>query len=205
MQPYLYASLLFLSSLTSAIAIRLALRHHRTPGATALIAMLASLFVWSGCYAVHWLVREPIWKYFWLNMTYFGLAAAPLSFFIFAFRYTQHDEWLTASRIALLVVEPIVILVLMWTDPWHGLYFAGKRALTDSILIKGSPLLWSDRHSHQEGVSFARFLSLAIGAVRQQPVASLVGQWPDAGQMDALARFGCYAHFFYVYCAGHLV
>ncbi len=142
MQPYVYAFLLLLASICSAIAIQAALRRSRAPGATALIAMLGALFVWSSSYAIHWLASDPLWKYFWLNMTYFGLAAAPISFFVFAFRYTQHDGWLTPSVIAFLSVEPILILILLWTDPWHGWYFAGKRALTDSILLKGSPLLW---------------------------------------------------------------
>lgn len=142
MQPYVYAFLLILASLCSAIAIQAALRVSRAPGANALIAMLGALFIWSSSYAIHWLVSEPIWKYFWLNMTYFGLAAAPISFFIFAFRYTHHDDWLTPSAIAFLSVEPILILIMLWTDPWHGLFFAGKRALTDSILLKGSLLLW---------------------------------------------------------------
>ncbi|MFZ5911631.1 MAG: diguanylate cyclase [Chloroflexota bacterium] len=142
MQRYVYASLLFLASICSAIAIKVALRRSRALGATALIALLGALFVWSSSYAIHWLVSEPIWKYFWLNMTYFGLAAAPMSFFVFAFRYTHHDDWLTPFVIVLLSVEPVVILIMLWTDPWHGLYFAGKRALTDSILLKGSPLLW---------------------------------------------------------------
>ncbi|MFZ5821681.1 MAG: diguanylate cyclase [Chloroflexota bacterium] len=142
MQPYVYAFLLLLASICSAIAIQAALRVSRAPGATALIAMLGALFIWSSSYAIHWLVSDPLWKYFWLNMTYFGLAAAPISFFIFAFRYTHHDDWLRPSVIAFLSIEPIFILILLWTDPWHGLFFAGKRALADSILLKGSPLLW---------------------------------------------------------------
>jgi diguanylate cyclase (GGDEF)-like protein len=142
MQPYVYAFLLLLASICSAIAIKVALRRSRALGATALIALLGALFVWSSSYAIHWLVSEPIWKYFWLNMTYFGLAATPISFFVFSFRYTHHDGWLTPFMVALLSVEPVFILIMLWTDPWHGLYFAGKRSLTDSILLKGSPLLW---------------------------------------------------------------
>ncbi|GAB4503839.1 MAG: hypothetical protein Fur0043_08320 [Anaerolineales bacterium] len=142
MQAYLYASLLFFSSISSIIAIRLALPHRRAPGAPALMTMLGALFAWSFTYGIYWLVREPIWKYFWLNMTYLGVTVAPVSFFVFAFRYTQWDDWLTPSTLAILFVEPILVLVFVWTDPWHGLYFAGKRHLTDSVLLDGSPLFW---------------------------------------------------------------
>lgn len=137
-----YAMMLVLASASGMVASGVALARWRSQGANALILMLSGLSVWSLTYAFHWVSVEPYWKYFWLNMTYLGVVLVPAALLIFAFRYTGRDAWITRSRLGLFFVEPIAILVLVWTDPLHGWFFSGKRALTDSVLFDGSPLFW---------------------------------------------------------------
>ena len=33
---------------------------------------------------------------------------------------------------------------MLWTDPFHSLFFAGTRSLTDGIIIEGGPFFWSN-------------------------------------------------------------
>lgn len=134
--------MLVLASASGMVAIGVAISRWRSHAAAALIVLLGGLSFWSLTYSFHWISAEPDWKYFWLNMTYFGVVTAPASLLVFAFRYTGRDAWITPSRLALFVIEPAAVLILVWTDPQHGLFFAGKRALTASVLLDGGPLFW---------------------------------------------------------------
>lgn len=138
----LYTVLLLLSAGTCLAAIQMTLRYRQTKGAIAFVAYLFFLFIWSLTYAVHWWVKEPTAKHFWLNMTYFGVVFIPISYFVFALRFTNKDTWLTRSVLALFMIEPIVTLILVWTDPWHGWFFAGKHELAMSTIFDGSALFW---------------------------------------------------------------
>jgi diguanylate cyclase (GGDEF)-like protein len=140
--PSLYAVMLILASASGMVAVGVALSRWRSHGAGALISLLAGLSFWSLTYSFLWVSQEPEWKYFWLNMTYLGVVTVPASLLIFAYQYAGRDAWITPSRLALFFIEPVAVLILVWTDPRHGWFFAGKRALTDSVLFDGSPLFW---------------------------------------------------------------
>lgn len=137
-----YVVALVFASACGMVALGVALARWRSHGATSLIMLLAGLSAWSLAYAFHWTSREPQWKFFWLNMTYFGVVTVPAALFIFAFRYTGRDAWITRTRLVLFLIEPVAALILAWTDPLTGWFFAGKRALTDSVLFDGTPLFW---------------------------------------------------------------
>lgn len=134
--------MLVLAATSGLVASGIALARWRSQGAGVLILLLGGLSIWSLTYAFHWVSLEPYWKYFWLNMTYLGVVIVPASWLIFACRYTGRDAWITRSRLMLFFIEPVAVLALVWSDPWHGWFFAGKRALTDSVLFDGSPLFW---------------------------------------------------------------
>lgn len=138
----LYVVMLILASASGMVASGVALTRWRSHGATALVVLLSGLSFWSLTYAFHWVSFEPEWKYFWLNMTYAGVVTVPASLLIFACQYAGRDSWITPSRLALFFIEPAAVLALVWTDPKHDWFFAGKRALTDSVLFDGGPLFW---------------------------------------------------------------
>lgn len=140
--PNLYVVMLILASASGMVASGVALARWRSHGATALIIMMGGLSFWSLTYAFHWVSLEPEWKYFWLNMTYVGVVTVPASLLVFACQYAGRDSWITPSRLALFFVEPLAVLALVWTDPLNEWFFAGKRALADSVLFDGSPLFW---------------------------------------------------------------
>ncbi|MCC6299627.1 MAG: diguanylate cyclase [Anaerolineales bacterium] len=137
-----YVVALIFASACGLVALGVTLARWRSHGAMSLILLLGGLSAWSLAYAFHWASREPQWKFFWLNMTYFGVVTVPAALFIFAFRYTGKDAWITPARLALFLIEPVAALILAWTDPQTGWFFAGKRALTDSVLFDGTPLFW---------------------------------------------------------------
>ncbi len=140
---YVYSAFLVLSAFVSLLAIVVAWKRRTARGALPMMAFMGAVFAWSITYAFHWLANEPIWKYFWLNMTYFGVVAVPASYLYMALVYIGQLRGM-ASRLAwLLAIEPVIIVVLVWTDPLHGWFFAGQRSLTSSTIFDGSWVFWA--------------------------------------------------------------
>jgi diguanylate cyclase (GGDEF)-like protein/PAS domain S-box-containing protein len=110
-----YIVVLAVSALTALAASIIILRRD-APGSAALGSVLLSIFVWSSAYAMSWSLTGLNEKILWLKIMYFGVAAVPGLFLVFALRVTHNDVWLTTRNLLLLSVEPIVIIVLIWFD-----------------------------------------------------------------------------------------
>lgn len=54
--------------------------------------------------------------YFWLDISYIGVVIVPATFFIFAMQISGRQEWLKTPLLIGLYVEPLLVLILMWTD-----------------------------------------------------------------------------------------
>lgn len=98
-------------------------RKRPAPGARALVALLLGASLWSAGYALEFLSPGLEAKLFWAKFQYFGIAAIPLAWFIFAIQYLDTPLWLARSlkRQALLGLIPSVTLGLVWTNEFHGL------------------------------------------------------------------------------------
>jgi PAS domain S-box-containing protein len=46
----------------------------------------------------------------------------PAAWFAFAVRFSRQDRWLPPRALPLLLIEPVLVLVLVFTDHWHGLF-----------------------------------------------------------------------------------
>jgi len=138
----LYALLLAFSATASAITAIIIWRRRTARGAVALLLLMLALIVWSTTYAIHWLQADPQARRFWLDATYLGVVSVPSLFFIFLLTFTQRDSWLNRQTYLLLALEPILTFLLLITDPYHGLFFAGKRAAGASDILSGGPWFW---------------------------------------------------------------
>ncbi len=137
-----YALWLLVSAATAASVAGLVWRRRPAPGATALTLLLLALVEWSFTYALHWLTAAPAARLFWLDATYLGAVCAPTALFVFSLDYTQRGDNLTPGRLGLLAVEPLITFLLLWTDPWHGLFFGGQRSANASTILSGGPWFW---------------------------------------------------------------
>ncbi len=109
-----------------------------------MIVWLLALIIWPWAYALHWLFPTEPTQFFWLNATYFGVVAVPAAFFVFTLQLTHNDSWLSKHNLWLFLIEPILTLLLLWTDPWHGLFFGGKRLYGTSDIFEGGPWFWTN-------------------------------------------------------------
>lgn len=136
----IYSLILTISAVLCLITIGVIWGRRKVRSATPLILLLSAIFVWSATYAVHWFLVESSSRLLWLDLTYLGVVAVPACLLIFVFSYTLRDHWLTKKTYLLLAIEPAITIILLFTDPYHGLFFGGKRLETATDIYAGG--LW---------------------------------------------------------------
>jgi diguanylate cyclase (GGDEF)-like protein/PAS domain S-box-containing protein len=134
-----YATWLTVSGAITLLVAWWSWRRRAAPGARTLLMLMLTLAVWSLTYAVFWLSFTPEARAFWLNMTFFGVATAPVAFFVLVQYLIGREGWLTRRAYLLLLLIPALTLLFIWTDPWHGLFFGGNRSVDASVVFRGGP------------------------------------------------------------------
>ncbi len=141
-QHHPYIVLLLLASGVSAYAASLIWKHRTTPGAYAVLGFALGMCAWALTYAAYWASPSTPARHFWLNATYFGVVVIPGAFFTFTLHHTGRAALLRGRRLLLLTLEPVITLFLLWTDPWHGLFFAGKQVADSATILDGGLWFW---------------------------------------------------------------
>ncbi len=187
-----YAIWLSISGAVALVVAGFAWRRRPAPGAASLATLMLVMSIWTLTYAVFWLATSSSAKYFWLNATYFGVVFVPVVFFVFVLEYAGHAHWLPRRGVGYLLVLPVLTLLFLWTDPLHGLFFAGLRRPEDSVLMHGGPWFWLNVvYSYSlvviGFVMILRKFVTAIGVYRSQAGIILVGALlPLIGNLSAL-------------------
>src|SRR6266700_73908 len=149
---------------SAAVAAALALNawHRRpSPGATSFSLLMLAVAEWSLAYSLELVSADLPTALFWDNIAWLGAAFAPTLWLVFVLQYTSRARWLTRRNIAILLVEPLVILILVWTNQFHGL-------LEDNIRLDTSgsfaALVMTYGVSYWINIAYS-YLLLFVGAV----------------------------------------
>ncbi len=137
-----YAVVLFLAGCITLFYILLIRPRRKAPGVVALMVFMAGVVIWTWTYSLSWLFPGWPQNHFWLDATYLGVVIVPTAMFVFAMQVNYLDQWITKKTLALLAVEPALTLIILWTDRFHGLFFAGKRALVSTDIFEGGVWFW---------------------------------------------------------------
>lgn len=134
----LYAG--FIISLILAAGISLVISgymwHRRaTPGATALLGVLASVFFWTAGYILEYTSNDLNTKLFSFNISYIGAVSLHLLMLLFSLQYCGFSKFITRRRILLLSIIPVITLLMQWTKQYHSLMYY------DISLIADGPFL----------------------------------------------------------------
>lgn len=135
-----YALLLFGSAAVSAAVGVVAFSRRRVVGARWLVVLMSALTVWSLTYALRWIVTDPGAQLFWLDATYLGVVLAPSAVLVFILELTGNEHRVTRRTLAVLAVEPLLTLAILWSDPLHGFMYGGERAT--GAILSGGPWFW---------------------------------------------------------------
>src|SRR5947209_9350956 len=92
--------------------------HRRpAPGAAVFCLLMLAVAEWALGYALELVSPDLPTTLFWDNIAWLGSVSAPTLWLVFALHYTGRARWLTRPIVALLAVEPLVTLLLVWTNP----------------------------------------------------------------------------------------
>ncbi len=117
--PYVY--LLLLNVLIAAVLIAFVWRRQPAPGSRSVLAFLCGLAIWSFGYAMELSANDQQTALFWARLEYLGIATVPASMLGFALSYTGRFQWLTPRYLFGLAIEPVLVMLFVWTNDAHGL------------------------------------------------------------------------------------
>jgi len=117
--PYT-APLLFSALISAGLAVHI-WRHRPTAGATSFAILMFAVSVWSVFSALEAASAAIETKLFWANCQYWGIVIVPTAWFVFVLDYTNRSGLLPRPYSYLLVVEPLVTVMVAWTNVDHGL------------------------------------------------------------------------------------
>ncbi|MFE4107977.1 histidine kinase N-terminal 7TM domain-containing protein [Almyronema epifaneia] len=159
-----YSTAIVALGLGTATAVLLAgvtWQRRQAPGAGSLIVFSLALAEWMLTYAYSLLAANLADRIFWSNATYLGIVFVPVSWLCFACTYIGRRAWLTRRNLALLSGVPIITLLAVSTNHYHGLF--RTQVLIDqvgscwSMSVVMGPLFW--------GHTVYSYLLIATGTV----------------------------------------
>ena len=89
-----------------------------------LTLFMAGAMVWLWGYALELAANAMVDKLFFAKLQYFGIVLIPLTFFVFVNQYLRRASWPQPKHVTALLIEPVLVLALVWTNSLHGLIWS---------------------------------------------------------------------------------
>lgn len=118
--PYLWP--LIISAFVSfSLGVYAFIRQLHSKCAVSFIMSMLIVTVWSLGNALEMSGIDFFTKLFWANIQYFSYCYSPLALLALCMRFTGYDKWLNNKKFLWLLIMPTIVIVLVWTDRFHGL------------------------------------------------------------------------------------
>ncbi|MFN8464117.1 MAG: histidine kinase N-terminal 7TM domain-containing protein [Caldilineaceae bacterium] len=91
-----------------------------TLGAGYLCGLMAATGWWSLWDGMQQMALDLHQSIVFSELSHLGIQFVPLLFLLFVAQYTRQDKWLTPRHILLLTVIPVITLIAVFTNEWHG-------------------------------------------------------------------------------------
>jgi PAS domain S-box-containing protein len=200
---YFYVSPLYVAAVVSFALALLAWRRRSTEGSSAFALLMAAAAEWALAYALSLTSDGADLKLFWIRVRYLGIVIVPGAWLAFALFQTGRGKRVTRRNLILLTIEPLLILLLVWTNEWHHLYWAKVtlERFGPFTLIEATPGIFYWVHVAYSYLLIvygsALFIQMVVRSphlYRQQSLAVLIGAiGPLIG--DVLSTFGLLASY----------
>jgi len=195
--------------LNTGIALILAMegfKHRSAVLARIFVVMMAGVIIWSFMYAIQLGIEDIALQFTFSQLMYIGVQLVILSAFFFAVKYTGNEAGLSWRAIALVSAIPAVILLAIFTNDYHHLYYTGM-----SMVETGPFPTLSFTHGPLFTVQIAYAYVLTIAAIlmmvrhyrrsnpeyRRPTILLLIAYIiPLAGNMIGIAGIGSFHLFF---------
>lgn len=121
-------------------------RRRPFPAALPLASLLAAVSIWTFLNALEKSLTDFGSRYLISTIQYLFITAIPTSWFVFGARFSGRDYWLGRVALGLLMIEPIVVCVAAFLDPWHGLVRVRAEMVSEHgqavLAIWYGPVFW---------------------------------------------------------------
>ena len=139
--PYIFP--VVIAGVISAGLALYAWRRRLMAGVIPFSILMLAVAVWTLGYALELAGGDIPTKIFWLGIEYLGIVIVPVALLALALQYTGRTKWLTPRILVLLSIEPLITLVLVWTNDIHHLIHAKvgleiSSAFTVLVITRGT-------------------------------------------------------------------
>lgn len=115
---------LIFSIIVSIIIILTAFPRRHIPGVRSFLWLMVCVIEWTIFYTIQLSTVKPEDQIGWTVYYQIGVALAPLTWLTFSIEYSRIPNILTRRNVILLLVLPITIILLMWTNDYHHIIWA---------------------------------------------------------------------------------
>lgn len=123
LQPHPYSAVLSFTAIVAAYLSVIVWNRRAAPGARPLALINVAASLWALIYALMWASPVLGEEIFFLNVTFIGVVVIPTAYLVFVLQFSGNDNWLTPRRLALLCIEPLLMIILVWTNPFHHSFY----------------------------------------------------------------------------------
>jgi diguanylate cyclase (GGDEF)-like protein/PAS domain S-box-containing protein len=116
-----YAAVLVASGVADEVASVVVWRRRGSPGRHSLCVVMLAAAVWSFAYALELAAPTTSARELWGSLKYLGVTVLPAAWLVFALQYTGRVTKPRSWLIAVLAVEPVVVLALLAYPPTRSL------------------------------------------------------------------------------------
>ncbi len=140
----IYVSTLFVASIISFIVVLMALRRRNSRGAVSLVILMSAIFIWTIFQALSFIETDLKTKLIFANMRYFGIQAAPLSFYALAYGFRNLSSGISLRSWFKISVFPTLMLIALWTNPLHYKFYLNVFIDEGILILENGPLFWAN-------------------------------------------------------------
>ena len=156
-----YAILLLISSIITLYLTFYSWNKRSNPDALYLSFLMLAVSIWTLTGAIEFTSISISTKVFWSQISYLGIVFVGPLWILFTLSYTDYGKWLKNTFIGLLLIIPIIILLLVLTNQWHGLIWT---TITPSLSLPGSLLIYGHGLGFYINVAYSYFL-MSLGII----------------------------------------
>ena len=114
----------------------------KSPEVVAFIAMMITMTLWGLSQVLYVVSVDLADQVFWSKMAYLAKVSVAPAWLAFALHYTDRGHWVTRRKIMLASILPLVTLLLVFTNEWHGLVWSRIWMEAGRMHTVRGPVFW---------------------------------------------------------------